>query len=107
MYASFKKLNDGTWGVRVPPSVPGGLGAKIQVRKADGSTTDAVIRRVLFTAADGTRICSIEASASSSKSSGGSSRSYGYSRSRGCKTGGNCSSFGSGKSCGASDCDGY
>ena len=33
---TYKKLHDGNWGVRVPGSVPPGVGSKIQVKKASG-----------------------------------------------------------------------
>jgi len=105
MFATFKKLKDGSWGARVPAGMSVSPGATVTIKKADGSTKTETVGKILFTCDDGAKICTI---AVAPKSSGGSySRGYGYSRSRGCKTGGNCSSFGSGRSCGAHNCDGY
>ena len=33
---TYKKLSDGNWGVRMPGSVPPGVGSRIQVKKASG-----------------------------------------------------------------------
>ena len=114
--ASFKKLNDGNWGIRVTGTAPV-AGAGLVVAKRDGSTSSVVVDSILSSIVEKgetVTICSIKQTARKTTTattttstrgvSSGYRRSYGR---RECKTGGNCSSFGSGRSCGGEDCDGY
>ncbi len=90
----WTKLRSGEWGVKGPAAAlqPG---AVVEVHKKDGSTSQATVRRVLWTG-DGVALAAVE------------QRGNGHGRSRrACVTGGNCSSFGAGRSCGGYDCDGY
>jgi len=96
--ATYTKLRTGAWGVRVPSGrvQPGDT---VTVTTRAGERKIEEIERVVWT--DGQiAICAV-------RRAGGASTPAGRGRGRGCITGGNCSSFGSGRSCGASDCDGY
>jgi hypothetical protein len=43
---TYTKLVDGTWGVRVPSSVPPGVGSKIQVTKASGEVKTETVASI-------------------------------------------------------------
>jgi len=108
MSASFKKLNDGNWGIRVIGTAPT-AGATVVVKKLDKTTSAVVVDAILFSTVEkgeAVTICSIKQTARKATASarGGSS---GFRGRRACKTDGNCSSFGAGRSCGGEDCDGY
>jgi hypothetical protein len=53
--ATYTKLHDGSWGVRVAGHAR--AGARIQVRRRDGSTRDETVARVIWHDAT-TSICS-------------------------------------------------
>lgn len=113
MSATYTKLQDGSWGVRVPGSVQVVAGMRVTVAKKDGTTKPEIISRVVWSGKgrDGAAVhlCAIEQQGQ---------RVYdpqkfnGYGRAKGgyrkaCVSGGNCSSIGNGTSCGGHDCDGW
>lgn len=77
MNATYTKLRDGTWGVKVP-SIKAISGQKITVSKKSGDTKTEVIGRIIWEG-DGVCICTI--------SSGGAQR-----KSRSPRTGCSCGS---------------
>lgn len=95
--ASYTKLRDGSWGVRVEDAVA--AGQIVEVTTKAGAKKTETIGRVIWSG-NGVSICPVTATG---RSANGKSI-FGK---RTCKTGGNCSSFGNGRSCGAEDCDGY
>lgn len=56
MLASYTKLRDGSWGIRVQGSAK--AGQVVVVRKKDNTSKDETIERVLWTG-DGISLCSI------------------------------------------------
>lgn len=99
--ATYKKLRDNSWGIKVDGIVE--TGETIQVKKKSGEHQYEVVSRVLFKD-DNISICAIEKSDTPDRSGGARGASRGRKK---CITGGNCSSFGSGRSCGGHDCDGW
>ena len=65
---TYKKLNDGNWGVRVPGSVPPGVGSKIQVKKASGEIKTETVASIASCGFTET-ICRIAATTSPKTSS--------------------------------------
>lgn len=63
MKATYAKLRDGSWGVRVTGGVPA-AGTALTVRKKSGETKSETIARVLWTG-DGVALCAIEPSSRS------------------------------------------
>lgn len=57
MAATYSKLRDGSWGVRVTGTRPA-EGAEIEVTKKDGTTNKAKVGKVLFSG-DGFHLCSV------------------------------------------------
>jgi hypothetical protein len=55
--ASFSKLQNGEWGIRVRGNAR--AGQQVSVTKRDGGTSPAIVEKVLW-AGDGVSICSIE-----------------------------------------------
>lgn len=115
MEIGYIKLRDGSWGIRAQ-GVEGQLtvGQTVEVKTKAGEQKRETIAEIKWFGKDDrsgqhVALCSIVPKAREAKPgrhATGSARYYGGGRGK-CKTGGNCSSFGSGKSCGASDCDGY
>ncbi len=58
MNATFKKLKDGNWGLRVTGGVPA-EGQAVVVSKSDGSRPTKIVAKVLWKGDDGTCLCSI------------------------------------------------
>lgn len=56
-HATFAKLKDGTWGIRVAGNVE--PGAKIQVTRRDGSISEAEVVRVVWSG-DDVSLCEIK-----------------------------------------------
>lgn len=56
MNATFTKLNDGTWGLRVTGTAT--AGQTVTVKKKDGSTETKCVGRVVFSG-NGVSICTI------------------------------------------------
>ena len=54
--ATYTKLRNGQWGIRVPGTV--GAGQTITVTKRDGSTSTETVDRVLWSG-DGVSLCSV------------------------------------------------
>lgn len=73
--ASYTKLRDGSWGIRVPDALRATAGSVVSVKKQSGETKDEIVDRVLWSG-QGISLCSIRRSASAS---GGSSRRSGRS----------------------------
>jgi len=72
---TYSRLRSGEWGVRGPASHLA-AGSRVTVGRKDGSTSEVVIGRILWTG-DGVALATIESSSSSSRSSSRSSRSGG------------------------------
>ena len=72
--ASYTKLRDGSWGIRVPESLRATAGDVVTVTKASGEIKDEIVARVLWTG-QGISLCSIQQSAA--RASGSSRRSSG------------------------------
>jgi len=64
---TYTKLTDGTWGVRVPSSVPPGVGSKIQVTKASGEVKTETVASIASCRSNET-ICRIAATSKPSTS---------------------------------------
>lgn len=94
--ANYRKLDDGSWGVRGRGLKAGG---KVTVFKKSGERQDEVVKAILSTDAEGWQTATIE-QRPAQRSYGNFSHRGGYGRRKACITGGNCSSFGSGRSCG-------
>lgn len=116
MTATYTKLRDGSWGIRVAGSAR--AGATITVHKKSGETRSETVARVLWTGKDSrsgetVSLCAIGRESAACRGKTWDPNAFnGYGARRGrfvreCETGGNCSSFGSGRSCGGYDCDGY
>jgi hypothetical protein len=71
--ASYTKLQDGSWGIRVPESLRATAGDVVTVTKASGETKTETVSRVLWTG-QGISLCSIQQSAASAARASGSSR---------------------------------
>jgi len=69
--ASYTKLKDGTWGIRVQGAAR--AGATVNVSRRDGSSKTKVVGRVIW-AGGGVSICSIDSTASGPRSSQSSRR---------------------------------
>lgn len=104
--ATYTKLKNGDWGVRVPTeSVRDG--DTVTVVKKSGDTKTETIARVLWRG-NGVALCAVAPRGKvydAQKFNGYGARKGGYVKA--CVSGGNCSSIGSGRSCGGHDCDGY
>ena len=109
--ASYTKLKDGSWGIRVVGAKPK-KGQVVPVKKKSGENNNEIVAAVLWSGPDRSSgeqvsLCKIEPKSRSSSTPTRTTLSRSASRSRGCKTGGNCSSMGSGRGCGGHDCDGW
>lgn len=109
MAATFTKLKNGDWGIKVDGKP--GEGSVVTVSKKDGSTSQETVAKVLWSS-NGVSICAIVAKPRK-ESSGSGSRSYGQQYgSHKCKNGhaphpGPCCTgrHGGGTDCGCDCCD--
>lgn len=113
MRATYCKLADDSWGIRVTEGIPT-VGTVVIVAKKSGETKSETVASVLSTT-KGVSVCTIRREPRAARTSSPNwdpDRFNGYGKKKGgfrkaCITGGNCSSFGSGKSCGGLGCDGW
>lgn len=80
--ASFAKLRNGSWGVRIVArgAVEPHAGDLVQVKRKDGSTTSATVRRVLWSGVDrgGAKVWLVAIDESKRSNGGGRSYSGGF-----------------------------
>jgi hypothetical protein len=106
MSTGFKKLDDGTWGLRGKGLSPGQI---VSVQKKAGGSSVVTVGEILHTDPGGWQTALIATTgAPVARTSAPRRQSFGgTSRRKKCISGGNCSSFGGGRSCGGYDCDGF